>query len=186
MANEIAHNWLPGKTLYFCRFRIKGTVYLSNGSSDELWGTAARDADDYDVSMTEKGTNSGHYVGRFDPEAALPTDYYRITLYYQFGAAPADKDLAIAQGIGFWNASVGKFINLANAVGATLADVLAAHSVTDALITSSHGTTDALITSSHGTTDALINSLTSVTQAVKNVYGKDVETARGTFPEIIP
>lgn len=102
MANEIFHNFLTGSTLYFCAFQLDGNVFLSGGASDEVWGTDGRDADDYDETMTEDGTG-GHYVGTFD--TSIAAGVYRVTVFLQAGANPADSDLAIAQGEIYWDGS---------------------------------------------------------------------------------
>lgn len=166
MANEIAHNFATSQTLYSCRFQLNGDVFLTNGASDEVWGTGGRDADDYDVAMSEKGS-SGHYVGNFDPSGNIAAGFYRVTVYHQAGASPVDADPAIAQGVGRWDGTA--FIPCA-----IEQDVLDAHT-----------TTDALITSSHGTTDGLIAALDADARSVKNVYGPDEPTAEGTVPESV-
>lgn len=166
MANEIAHNHATGATLYACRFQLNGDVFLTSGASDEVWGTGGRDADDYDVSMSENGSG-GHYVGTFDPSANIAEGLYRIAVYLQEGGSPVDSDIAIAQGIGEWDGTEFELC-------AKKQDVLDAHT-----------TTDALITSSHGTTDGLIAALDADARSVKNVYGSDEPTAEGTIPESV-
>ena len=47
MSNEVALNFRTGETLYFVRFNTDGTVFLTDGSSSETWGTSGRDADDW-------------------------------------------------------------------------------------------------------------------------------------------
>ncbi len=102
--NEVSWDYLPGCTLYFCRFQLNGDVFLSDGASDEVWGTGDRDADDYDVSMTEAGS-SGHYVGDFDSVPNIEDGIYRVVIYLQAGANPADSDAAIASGQIEWDGS---------------------------------------------------------------------------------
>ncbi len=153
MSNEIAHNFVSGKTLYSCRFQLDADVFLTSGASDEVWGTGGRDADDYDVAMAESG-NSGHYVGDFDASANIAEGIYRIAVYLQLGASPVDADIAIAQGIGKWDGSEFEWC-------ATEQDVLDAHT----------------------TTDALIAALSLAQQSIKNVYGSDTRTSEGVFPE---
>lgn len=114
MANEIGHNFTPNKTLYSCRFQLNGNVFIASGASDELWGAGGNDADDYDVAMSEKGgaDTSGHYVGAFDPSSNIAAGVYRVTIYHQAGANPADSDKAIGQGIGYWDGT--HMINLSS------------------------------------------------------------------------
>lgn len=103
MANEIYHNYLTGKTLYVCRFRRDGEVFLANASASEVWGTAGRDADDYDVVMTETNTgNSMHYLADFDASENINEGTYRISIYEQATGIPLDSDVAIAQGEIVW------------------------------------------------------------------------------------
>ena len=158
MANEIGHNWVSGATLYACRFQLNGDVFITTGASDEEWGTGGNTAADYDVTMPEKG-DSGHYVGDFDTSDNIGDGWYRVTVYLQAGANPADTDKAIAQGITKWKDGAVDY-------PASLADVGAEHDTTDALIASEHVTTDALITSEHVTTDALIVSEHVTTDAL--------------------
>jgi hypothetical protein len=155
MSNEIAHNHKTGATLYSCRFQLDGDVFITSGASDEVWGTGGRDADDYDVAMVENGVG-GHYVGDFDPSSNIAAGLYRIAVYLQAGANPADSDIAIAHGIGEWDGTQFELC-------AKKQDVL----------------------DSHATTDALITSILTNQDIVKNVYGPDVRTARGAFPEVV-
>ena len=98
MANEIWHNFFTGETLYACRFQSDGNVFLTSGASDEVWGAGGRDADDYDVTMTEDGVG-GHFVGDFDTSGNITiSNPYRVVVFWQAGANPADTDLPIAEG----------------------------------------------------------------------------------------
>lgn len=108
MSNEVAFDYTSGSTLYFCRFRPDGQVFISDGSAAETWGTSGHDADNYDVTLTEAGS-SGHYVGHFDTPGNIANGTYRVTIYVQSGENPADADVAIAHGIIFWK---GSTINL--------------------------------------------------------------------------
>jgi hypothetical protein len=107
MANEIHWDSATGNTLYACRFQPDGDVFLSNGASDEVWGTGGRDADDYDVAMTESGV-SGHFVGSFDSGGVIVAGVYHVVVYLQAGANPADTDSPIAQGEMDWGGSSGE------------------------------------------------------------------------------
>lgn len=106
MSNEIGHNYPTGATLYACRFVLDGDVFITSGASSETWGDSGHDADDYDVTLTESGA-SGHYVGDFDASSNISEGTYRVCVYLQAGANPADADIAIAQGILHWDGSSG-------------------------------------------------------------------------------
>ena len=101
MANEITHNYTTGLTLYFCCFQPDGDVFLTGGASDEVWGTGARTAADYDEAMVEEAT-SGHYKGSMTVAVA---GVYQIAVYLQAGANPVDADIVIAQGEIYWDGS---------------------------------------------------------------------------------
>jgi hypothetical protein len=144
MSNEITHNTKTGLTLYACRFQPDGDVFLTNGATDEVWGTAGRDADDYDVTVTEED-GSGHYKGDFDTSANITVAAaYPVTVYRQLGANPADSDPAIAQGVIDWD-----------------------------------GTAEITLV----TLDADITLIVTNQDTVKNVYGPDIMTTQGAFPE---
>ena len=98
MANEIAQNFTTGLVLYACRFQLNGHVFVTDASSDIEWSTAT----DYEVYLTEAGT-SGHYVGDFDTSGNLTAGVYRVVVKVRVGAAPADTDPSISQGICYWD-----------------------------------------------------------------------------------
>ncbi len=103
MAEEIKANRTTGLTLYFCRFlQSNSNVMLANPATNEVWGTGARDADDYDVQMTEEG-GSGHYTADFADGGAIVAGTYHIVVYQQAGANPVDTDAPIFQGNIFWD-----------------------------------------------------------------------------------
>ncbi len=102
MANEFWHNFTTGLTLYAITAAVNGQVYLTAGTGPETYGTGGRDADDYDVDMTETAAGSRHYLGTFNVTAE---GTYRITVYEQAGANPADSDSAVAQGEFYWDGS---------------------------------------------------------------------------------
>jgi hypothetical protein len=120
LANEIWHNYTTGNTLYFCAFQRDGNVFLTGGASDEVWGTGGRDADDYDETMTEDGTG-GHYVGSFATSIELGT--YRIAVYLQAGANPADTDREIAQGEIYWDGEAEETIQTIVITNQTITNV---------------------------------------------------------------
>lgn len=110
MANEITHNAAPGLNLYICRFQPNGNVFLTDGSSDEVWGTGGRDANDYDVAMTESTVGvSGHYKADFDASSNIAANAvgkpYKVVVYKQAGGSPVDPDPALSQGKIEWDGS---------------------------------------------------------------------------------
>jgi len=101
MANEIGLSFTTGLTLFAVRFKANGEVFLSDGSASEAWGASGHDADDYDVSVPEKN-NSGHYVGSVDASNNIADGTYKVCVFVQAGANPADTDVdipPIAQGV---------------------------------------------------------------------------------------
>lgn len=102
MANEISHNSRTGVTLYAIRFQENGNVFLTNGASDEDWGTGGRDADNYDVTMTED-VPGGHFVGNFDTSGNIVAGVYPVAVYLQVGGTPDDDDNVVAQGVMNWD-----------------------------------------------------------------------------------
>lgn len=174
-ADEIHIDYESGATVYAARFQPNGDVFVTDGSSDEVWSTAA----DYDVTMTENGTG-GHFVGDFDTSANIGDGTYKVTVYEQLGGSPADSDRAIYVGEIKWKDGAEDICAAASDSATTDALITSSHSTTDgkidttdALITSSHSTTDGkidttdtLITSSHSTTDALITSSHSTTDGL--------------------
>jgi hypothetical protein len=96
---EVWNNYITGNTLYFCAFADDGNVQLTGGASNEVWGTGGRDASDYAETMTEDGVG-GHYVGDF---VSTGEGTYRVTVYLQAGANPADSDSGLAQGEIYWD-----------------------------------------------------------------------------------
>lgn len=103
MAAEIWFNYLTSKTLYAAVFqRSDGLVFLSvGGGTPEVWGTSG-DADFYDITMTETTAGASmHYVGTFSSN--FDAGVYRITVYDQAGANPADSDIAIAEAEIHWD-----------------------------------------------------------------------------------
>lgn len=77
---------------------------LANPATNEVWGTDARDADDYDVAMTEEG-GSGHYTGDFASGGTIGSGTYHIVVYNRLTGTPIDSDPALAQGEIYWNGS---------------------------------------------------------------------------------
>jgi hypothetical protein len=107
MADEFTINSINGLTFYGVRWQTNGNVFLTDGSSDETWGTGGRDADDYDVQMTEEDA-SGHYIADFDASGNITTaGLYKVAVFRQAGANPADvpTDVPVFQGEIEWDGS---------------------------------------------------------------------------------
>ena len=92
MANEIHVDYASGNTLYAVVRNKAGDVWYVAGQVFEAWGTGGRDADDYDISLTDK--DGCRYVGSFDSN--IPAGRYWLQIFQQAGAAPADGDNLVA------------------------------------------------------------------------------------------
>ena len=88
MANEIHIDYTSGNTLYAVVRNEAGEVWYPGGQVFESWGTGGRTADDYDISLTDKG--GSRYVGDFDSN--IPAGRYSVQAFLQAGANPADSD----------------------------------------------------------------------------------------------
>lgn len=88
MANEIHVDYTSGNTLYAVVRNEAGEVWYAGGQVFESWGTGGRAANDYDISLTDKGGN--RYVGNFDGNIAAGR--YSVQVFLQAGANPADSD----------------------------------------------------------------------------------------------
>lgn len=141
MANEISFDADTGLTFFACRFQLDGDVFLTDGASDEVWGTGGRDADDYDIPVTESGS-SGHYVGGFDPGGNIALGRYKVVVYEQAGVNPDDSDLpAREKGEILWSGTSEIFDSdllgiIIVGISAVRDDIASAHETTDALIVS--------------------------------------------------
>ncbi len=130
MAEEVKHNYTTGLTLYFCRFIANSNVMLANPATNEVWGTDARDADAYDVQMSEEG-GSGHYTGDFASGGSISAGTYHITVYNQAGGSPVDSDIPLAQGEIYWNGTAEE--NLQTILAKLPDDFLMGSSVQDSM-----------------------------------------------------
>lgn len=92
MANEIHVDYASGNTLYAVVRNVAGDVWCVAGQVFEAWGTAGRAADDYDITLSDKG--GGRYVGDFD--ANVPAGRYSVQTFLQAGANAADGDTLVA------------------------------------------------------------------------------------------
>lgn len=101
MSNEIQADYSSGQTLYAVIRNMAGQVWYAAGQLFEAWGTDGRDADDYDIALTDK--NGSRYVGDFDSNIA--PGRYSIQIFLQAGANPADSDTVIAGEVVLWSGS---------------------------------------------------------------------------------
>ena len=99
MTNEIHVDYTSGNTLYAVVRNSVGEVWYAGGQVFETWGTDSRAADDYDISLTDKGGN--RYVGDFDSN--IPAGRYSIQVFSQAGANPADSDNLVGGGEIVWS-----------------------------------------------------------------------------------
>jgi hypothetical protein len=88
MANEIHIDYASGNTVYGVVRDGAGKVWYPVGQVFEDWGTGGHDADDYDISLTDK--SGDRYVGDFDTN--ISAGRYSIQAFLQAGANPADSD----------------------------------------------------------------------------------------------
>lgn len=100
MANEIRVYHASSRNLYFCIFDTSGNVWYVAGDAFEAWGTSGRDADDYDIALTDK--SGSLYLGSFD--TGISSGIYYIIFYRRAGANPADGDYAVGHEEGYWDA----------------------------------------------------------------------------------
>lgn len=101
MANEIHADYASGNTLYAVIRNPAGDVWYAVGQVFEAWGTDSRDADDYDISLTDK--DGSRYVGDFDGN--ISPGRYSIQVFLQAGANPADGDTLVASDEIVWSGS---------------------------------------------------------------------------------
>lgn len=100
MANEVKIVTDAGLTLYFHIRNAAGQVWYPAGQAFETYGAGGRDADDYDISLTDKCM--GLYMGDFDTNIIAEGEYH-IVIYQQLGANSADTDVVLAGGTVLWN-----------------------------------------------------------------------------------
>jgi hypothetical protein len=102
MSDEIVHDAETSQTLYSVRWQSNGNVFLTDGATDEVWGTGGRDASDYDVAMSENAPD-GHYVGDFDTSGNIAEGVYQVAVFIQAGGSPANSDIPDSRGQMHWD-----------------------------------------------------------------------------------
>lgn len=101
MSDEIHIDYPSGSTLYAVVRNSAGNVWYVVGQAFEAWGTGSRDADDYDIALTDK--SGSRYVGTFDANISAGT--YSIQIFRQAGANPADTDRFVGGRAIYWDGS---------------------------------------------------------------------------------
>ena len=101
MANEILIDYGSGDTLYAVIRNKAGQVWEPSGQVFEAWGASGHDADDYDISLTDK--DGDRYVGDFDSN--ISAGRYAVQVFLQAGANPADGDNLVGSGEIAWSGS---------------------------------------------------------------------------------
>jgi hypothetical protein len=92
MANEIHADYASGNTLYAIIRDGTGRVWQAAGEAFEEWGAGGHTVSSYALTLADRG--GSRYVGDFDPD--VPAGQYRIQLFLQAGASPADGDVLVA------------------------------------------------------------------------------------------
>ena len=93
MANEIYRSFPSGNNLYAVVRNSSGQIWYVAGEVFEIYGTASRDADDYDTPLTDRG--NGFYQGDFDEN--IPASRYTVVIYLRDGPVPVDGDTFISE-----------------------------------------------------------------------------------------
>jgi hypothetical protein len=101
MSNEIHIDYSSGNTLYAVIRNGAGQVWYAGGQVFETWGTVGRTANDYDISLTDKG--GSRYVGNFDGNT--PAGRYSVQMFLQAGANPTDSDNLVGSDEIVWSGS---------------------------------------------------------------------------------
>jgi hypothetical protein len=101
MANEIHLDYASGNSVYAVVRNVAGQVWYAAGAAFESWGNNGHNADNYDISLTDK--SGSRYVGNFD--ANIPAGRYTVQMFLQAGANPADSDELIGGARIIWTGS---------------------------------------------------------------------------------
>ena len=88
MANEIRADYDSEFTLYAVVRDSEGKVWNAGQGAFEDWGSDSRNADDYDIPLTDKGGSL--YTGNFDSD--IPAGRYVVQVFAQSGVDPVDTD----------------------------------------------------------------------------------------------
>jgi hypothetical protein len=98
MANEIHIDYQSDFTVYACLRNVIGQVWNPTLQAFEDWGDGGHTAEDYHISLTDKGGN--RYAGGFD--TAISPGRYTIQIFVQSSQTPADTDELVGAGCIIW------------------------------------------------------------------------------------
>jgi hypothetical protein len=101
MMDKFFLTYESGNNIWACIRNYSGQVYYVAGDTFEDWGTGSRDADDYDITCTDK--TGSIYMGTF-PSGIAAGDYM-VQGYIRTGANPADTDFCIGAVEVVWDGS---------------------------------------------------------------------------------
>jgi len=163
MANEIVHDYISGLDLYACRFKQDKTVFLTDGSSSEVWGTGGHTAADYDVAMVEEAGVSGHYTCSFDASSNIAAGVYPVTVYV--GSPPVNGDTVVGRGTMNWDGTAE--MNASTILVNVNAAITAAHVTTDADIAAIAGAIGALV---NLTADDVLDEVVEGTLTLRQIH----------------
>jgi len=112
MSSEIKQIYTSGYNLYATRRNNSSQVALTDGSVFENYGAGGHDADDYDVTLTDK--SGAFYLADFDNSGNISSNQsalverYTIEVFRRVGANPADSDPLIGAKEIVWNKLSGE------------------------------------------------------------------------------
>ena len=101
MSAEIKVSFPSGSTLYATVRNAAGNVWQVAGQVFEAWGTAGRDADDYDIVLT--GDAGDIYVG--DMDSNIGSGRYSVQAYIRDTGTPIDADDTVGADEIWWDGS---------------------------------------------------------------------------------
>ena len=127
MSNEIRAYYKSGLNLYACIRDTSGQVWYISGQVFETWGTGGRDADDYDIPLTDYDGNM--YLEDFDTN--ISAGYYTIIIYYRGGASAADSDPLLSYEEGYWTGSAWR--SMATQLQTIASDIIVIDTVADTI-----------------------------------------------------
>lgn len=98
-ANEVRAVIDGSPTAYYVVREPDGDIFYPVTNVFEVFGTASRTMDDYDIALTDK--SAGFYIGDFDTDISI--GIYYITVHQQAGGSPANADPPVWVEYGGWD-----------------------------------------------------------------------------------